>query len=996
MTKAKTQANKPAPAHDKAMAESFLTALDPSAEKFAFQFISDGADRKRSRISYFTLDEIWQAVEVLNTPAKGFSVFVLPNTPHPRALIAHANNAEQINRAAAAIEACGAKVDMIIDDSGRLGLCYTCSDIPPEQLPALQKDLSAKLGTDPAVTDVSRVRLPGTLNLENPAAPRLVKLFQNGANKNRKLDDLLDRLGLSPAQLPSAGDRDPEVAAIASDIDTRTIAVTFFLNKSAQSQRCAAATLPQLAEQIRQQTGPSKLDLPWLKLAIFGNTRSRRGCLRTNANAEKITGIEVEHDKGEIAFDTAIAVLRTASLRALFYTSPSYVPAAKERWRILLPLSNNQPPDMRAMLIARVNGLFGGKLASESFVLSQAYLYGSVNNNPAHRVEVIDGDFIDLRADLDPGAVGKSPAGKDAKPTVSEQREEDRAALSRTDAEITALLVRSQREGEWHNAMLSATASMVGRGWTNDQIYKTCAPYCWGGESDADVEEMVEGARTKWNIPDGAAAERLARLTPLEYDQQRKTAAKALGVRVSALDNMVGACRTRDQAEDIDSEIAELNADHALVLAGNKAAVMKFEGASAIKFRLLQVDAFKLWFANQTVMAGKKAVSLGEYWLAHPQRRQYGGIEFAPPGSVVPPGYYNLWQGFAVEPREGDCSKFLAHLKDNAARGDEDTYRWIVGWWAQIFKQPSIKMETALVLRGPFGTGKTKIGKVMGSLIGDGVHYFLVDAPRYITGQFNSHMASLLVLHADEAFWAGDKASVGTLRSLVSGDHHMLEYKRVDPIYVKNHIRLYVSGDPDWVVPAGFKERRWAVFDIGEDHLQDHAYFTAIDHEMDNGGREALLHYLLNFDLSQVNLRVIPKTAALLAQQIESMTSEQAWWFETLRKGVLPHSPYGINEPRVCLRDDLFEQYIRHAQLRGVSHRAIETKIGMFLSKQLGAELKSTRLGDQRLRCYAMPSLKKCRQLFSKEIGQPVDWGSEEWESEDWQQGTAWQPLKFI
>ena len=115
----------------------------------------------------------------------------------------------------------------------------------------------------------------------------------------------------------------------------------------------------------------------------------------------------------------------------------------------------------------------------------------------------------------------------------------------------------------------------------------------------------------------------------------------------------------------------------------------------------------------------------------------------------------------------------------------------------------------------------------MGSLIGD--HYLLVASPRYITGQFNSHMASLLVLHADEAFWAGDKASVGTLRDLVTGDHHMLEYKDIDPIRIKNHMRLFVTGNPDWMVPAGFKERRWAVFDMGEDHMQDHAYFAAID-----------------------------------------------------------------------------------------------------------------------------------------------------------------------
>jgi hypothetical protein len=293
---------------------------------------------------------------------------------------------------------------------------------------------------------------------------------------------------------------------------------------------------------------------------------------------------------------------------------------------------------------------------------------------------------------------------------------------------------------------------------------------------------------------------------------------------VSVLDRMVGECRGRGQEEEVDDQIAEINSEYALVLAGNKAAVMKFEDNT--RFRLLQVGAFRQWFANQLVMIGKEAGSLGDHWLRHTERRQYGGIEFAPPGSAVRSGYYNLWQGFAVEPREGgDCSKFLAHLKDNAARGDQDTYLWIVGWWAQILQQPSIKMATALVLRGPFGAGKTKIGQVMSTLIGE--HYLLVASPRYITGNFNSHMASLLALHADEAFWAGDKASVGTLRDLVSGDHHMLEYKGVDQIRIKNHMRLFVTGNPDWMVPAGFRERRWAVFDMGDEHMQDHAPSTS-------------------------------------------------------------------------------------------------------------------------------------------------------------------------
>ena len=220
----------------------------------------------------------------------------------------------------------------------------------------------------------------------------------------------------------------------------------------------------------------------------------------------------------------------------------------------------------------------------------------------------------------------------------------------------------------------------------------------------------------------------------------------------------------------------------------------------------------------------------------------------------------------------------------------------------------------------------------------------------------------------------------------------MLEFKGVDPIRVKNFIRLFVTGNPDWMVPAGFKERRWAVFDMGEDHMQDHDYFAAIDHEMDNGGREALLHYLLNFDLTQVHLRTIPRTAALLDQQMESMTPEQAWWFDTLMRGRLPPKVQrrGVDiEPPACIKTAVYQNYIRHANLTGVHYKSIETKLGMFLAAQVGEGLKTPkpRLGNEQVLCFEFPSLKDCRIRFAEKVGQPIAWG-DGWEADEWQYQT--------
>ena len=119
--------------------------------------------------------------------------------------------------------------------------------------------------------------------------------------------------------------------------------------------------------------------------------------------------------------------------------------------------------------------------------------------------------------------------------------------------------------------------------------------------------------------------------------------------------------------EALNAEIVEINKAHAFVLAGNKAAVLKEETIEErTQIRLIQVDGFKGWYANRPVTIGVKTISLGEYWLRHKDRRQYEGIEFAPNGGRS--GHYNLWRGFAVEPREGDCSKFLKSYQRQCRR----------------------------------------------------------------------------------------------------------------------------------------------------------------------------------------------------------------------------------------------------------------------------------------------------------------------------------------
>ena len=427
--------------------------------------------------------------------------------------------------------------------------------------------------------------------------------------------------------------------------------------------------------------------------------------------------------------------------------------------------------------------------------------------------------------------------------------------------------------------------------------------------------------------------------------------------------------------DDTPPEIAELNETYALVLVGDKAVVLKESPAALSDFTLLSLSAFRSWHANRFIPMGKKSVRLADYWLEHEQRRQYEGIVFAPENA--PSGHYNLWHGFAVEPKPGDCSKFLDHIRDNVCRGREAWYQWVIGWFAEIVQHPAQKSGTSLVIRGEQGTGKTIVGDIVGSLLGS--HHVKVADPRYITGRFNSHLASCLLLHADEGFWAGDRAAEGKLKDLVTGTTHLVEHKGKEPFKLRNYVRLLVTGNPEWVVPAGMEERRFAVLEIGKDHQKDHPYFRAICEEMEHGGRAALLHYLLHVDLKKVDLRTIPQTKALLDQKLASLTAEQAWWLDLLQDGQLPGN--GGEEPMICKSSDLFDDYIKHADKTGVKRRRIETQVGMYLRKVVPNLRK---LETEEGVCYEFPSLRRCRERFCDLIDHNFSWSLDaEWTTRD-------------
>ena len=440
-------------------------------------------------------------------------------------------------------------------------------------------------------------------------------------------------------------------------------------------------------------------------------------------------------------------------------------------------------------------------------------------------------------------------------------------------------------------------------------------------------------------------------------------------------------------------DVAEINDSYALAIWGGKAVVVNEQPAGPVndRVRVMSLDALQSWFGNRfTEIVGSdgkiKTVSWGKAWHSHPRRRSYAGVEFFPnpDGAAGTPGYMNFWRGFAVTPAAveperaaGSAYKtFRDHVLNNVCAGDASIFKYVFGWMAHIVQKPRERLGTAIVLRGLRGTGKSKVGEVLGSLIAS--HYFQVDEARYITGQFNAHMMGCLLLQADEAVWAGDKAAEGRLKGLITSEIQMIESKGVDPIRQRNYVRVIMTSNEGWVVPAGMDERRFCVLDVDARCAQNHEYFREMDEELNAGGREALLRDLLRFDLSQVDLWQIPKTRALLEQKRRSLEPIDEFWFNRLFDGATLTG--GSSWPTCVPAADLYADYIKATSMMGIGRKRSAAEFGMRISK-LVPGLRKTRPAievepgvTRRVWCYELPPLDECRDALDGLFGQPNDW----------------------
>ena len=268
-----------------------------------------------------------------------------------------------------------------------------------------------------------------------------------------------------------------------------------------------------------------------------------------------------------------------------------------------------------------------------------------------------------------------------------------------------------------------------------------------------------------------------------------------------------------------------------------------------------------------------------------------------PAGDVL-----NQWTGFAIPPAaepvtDEEVRPFLEYVREVLGGGNPEQYEWVMSWVAHIFKEPSNKCRTALVLIGLPGVGKSFIGhNFIRPIIGDN-HSTTFDSVDKLTGTFNADSDNKLFVQLDEATNNRQHVAAGRLKTMITDKTVRIEPKFVNAYQKPNHRRfLFTSNDDDAIfIPDGADDRRYTVLRISDRWLgrtkEDKAKnreerWTPLGEWAKDKGNLAKVHrWLLDYAYNRSVIEAPLETSERISMGQHSMPAFDRWLARWVTEG---------------------------------------------------------------------------------------------------------------
>ena len=338
-------------------------------------------------------------------------------------------------------------------------------------------------------------------------------------------------------------------------------------------------------------------------------------------------------------------------------------------------------------------------------------------------------------------------------------------------------------------------------------------------------------------------------------------------------DKLTAGSKIVKKMEDTPGFIAKINKKHGIGMYGGKAKIIVEEYKEELGIwepRFIDIQQLKTFYAEDRTFildnGRKKEVDIFSAWELNEKRNKFDRIHFKPDAATfrgcgnVPViqqgGKYNMWMGFLANlDNKTRCKKILWHLRYIWCGGHDKMYMWLLKWLSELFQHPERIGQPYVVLKSMPGAGKNIIvDGVIGKLLG--VHSISTSNKNDIIGDFNHRLGINVFCFLNEAFFAGSKTDRSAMKTLID-EQRTVTRKYVDSEHSKNMSKIMLSSNEENVAGTEFGDRRYCYLPVSDDKKGDSKYFKELKMEIENGGREAFLDFMLKFK-SDLDLNVLP------------------------------------------------------------------------------------------------------------------------------------------
>jgi hypothetical protein len=382
--------------------------------------------------------------------------------------------------------------------------------------------------------------------------------------------------------------------------------------------------------------------------------------------------------------------------------------------------------------------------------------------------------------------------------------------------------------------------------------------------------------------------------------------------------------------------------------------------------RYVQKERFNTHYANHFIDLGTsqkpRPVALGQAWIQHPLRREATGIRMAPnEPEDLPDGAINSWLGFSINPAKGDIKPFIKLFKRQIP--DAHDRRYVLQWMANLFQNPASKAYTSIVMWSRVqGTGKNLIWECVGNLFNDR-HYTLV-SQEVFDDAFTEWKANRVFVICDEVSSTEKRQTADRIKGWITSSSNSINTKNEPKFNQPNLIKyVFLSNHPDAVF-LDDSDRRFFVVNVTQGRLPD---YEAKEYTSwrDNGGRAALLYFLLNLDLSDFNGKAPAPMSSAKQEMIDDNRSDFEGWLDHLLDNI-----DAIMGRDICSAEELVTQY-RFSSGHKASTKTVSIALSKRGIKRLSKQAKLNK--GKRIRVYALVDHQKYEAKTDKELGEIIE-----------------------